>query len=65
MSAQHRGPDRDLFGDAMKTLVVSGHLAVLGLLGYLVEHQPPQYQPLTAASAPDTDPGTDPGTESL
>ncbi|MFH9351276.1 hypothetical protein [Kitasatospora sp. NPDC017646] len=59
MSAQHRGPDRDLFGGAMKALVVSGHLVVLGLLGYLVEHQPPGYQPLTAASALDTDPGTE------
>ncbi|GGQ82991.1 hypothetical protein [Kitasatospora griseola] len=59
MSAQHRGPDCDLLGDAMKALVVSGHLVVLGLLGYLVEHQPPQYQPLTAASAPDTDLGAE------
>ncbi|MEV7779867.1 hypothetical protein [Kitasatospora sp. NPDC088351] len=54
MSAQHRDPDRDLFGDTVKALVVSGHLIVLGLLGYLVEHQP-----LRPASAPDTDPGTE------
>jgi hypothetical protein len=44
----------------LKAPVVSGHLVMLGLLGYLVEHQPPQYQPLTAASAPDTDPGAEP-----
>ncbi|MER8184238.1 hypothetical protein [Kitasatospora sp. NPDC094015] len=59
MSAQHRGPDRELLGDAMKALVLSGHLVVLGLLGYLVEHQPPQYQSRASASAPDTDPGTE------
>ncbi|MFI9786799.1 hypothetical protein ACIHEI_25335 [Kitasatospora sp. NPDC051984] len=58
MSAQHRNPDRDLLGDTLKAPVVSGHLVVLGLLGYLVEHQPPQYQPLTA-SAPDADPATE------
>ncbi|MEU3572195.1 hypothetical protein AB0E96_27780 [Kitasatospora sp. NPDC036755] len=59
MSTQHRGPHRDLLGEAMKALVVSGHLVVLGLLGYLVEHQPPQYLPLAATSAPDADPGTE------
>ncbi|GAA2255899.1 hypothetical protein GCM10010430_44670 [Kitasatospora cystarginea] len=58
MSAQHRGPRRDLVGDAMKALVVSGHLVVLGLLGYLVEQQT-EHQPLVAAAMTDADPPAD------
>ncbi|GAA2274742.1 hypothetical protein GCM10010430_70930 [Kitasatospora cystarginea] len=51
MTGQHRDPVHD----ALKTLVVLGHLAVIGLLGIAVHHQEIS-QSTMAATAPDSDP---------
>ncbi|MBV6696964.1 hypothetical protein [Kitasatospora aureofaciens] len=54
MTGQHRGQHRDPVHDALKTLVVLGHLAVIGLLGVTV-HQETSHS-TTAATTPDSDP---------
>ncbi|MFE2407076.1 hypothetical protein ACFXDE_01895 [Kitasatospora sp. NPDC059408] len=57
-TGQHRGRHRDPVEAALKTLVVCGHVVVLGLLGVLVEREQVHHQAVTATAAPDIEPPT-------
>ncbi|MGW2545496.1 hypothetical protein ACWC5I_32620, partial [Kitasatospora sp. NPDC001574] len=59
MTAQHRGQHRDPAGAALKALVLTGRLVVLGLLGVSANHQLDPAPPRdAAATVPDAEPGT-------
>ncbi|MEV4615255.1 hypothetical protein AB0K43_22095 [Kitasatospora sp. NPDC049258] len=53
-TGRHRGQHRDPVEAALKALVVSGHLIVLGLLGVLVNQQQ-RHQPVATATAADAE----------
>ncbi|MEU4113787.1 hypothetical protein AB0F71_04745 [Kitasatospora sp. NPDC028055] len=55
MTGQHCGHHRDRVHDALKTLLVLGHLTVFGLLGITVHHQEANHSAFTAIT-PDSDP---------
>ncbi|MEV7121803.1 hypothetical protein [Kitasatospora griseola] len=59
MRGQHRGSARDPISTALQTVRITGHLAVLGLLGALTDRQlTGDPLPRIAASTPDTEPSS-------